>query len=340
MGFDENETDDLGQIASLRREELFQNLPIACLGCDVNGTIMEWNRACEKLFHLGKSRLSHSSIYSLFCSEDQETLFQEITAEVFKDFTVDRFDWTMRDATGNTRYLVCSAFPLHNMNDEVVGAIFACLDVTAQVEYERQIEEQFLRLNDYNLEIEQSKWELEQANKRLASLAATDGLTGLQNHRAFQEAFSREVKRAEREMHDLSILLLDVDSFKLYNDSFGHPAGDDVLRKVSDILLRCSRGSDTVARYGGEEFVVILPNTDREGAEILAERMRKVIEMSYWEHRSITVSIGIATTNGVKSGPFSLIEMSDRALYRSKADGRNRTTHFDDLPTSSDRISA
>src|SRR5207249_993680 len=117
------------------------------------------------------------------------------------------------------------------------------------------------------------------------------------------------------------LIILDVDSFKKYNDSFGHPAGDRVLKQVAKVLVDCARESDLVARYGGEEFVAILPNTNAEGALIFAERMRFGIEHATWKHQAITVSIGVATLSGGIDSGTKLLEAADRALYASKAAG-------------------
>ena len=167
---------------------------------------------------------------------------------------------------------------------------------------------------------------LEAANSRLADLATIDGLTGLKNHRSFQERLEQEWVEAVRYGIPLSVLLMDVDQFKAYNDTHGHPAGDEVLRQVGRILQDCARDSDFVARYGGEEFVVVLPHTDLAGAATLAERYRSVIEAAAWPHRSVTASFGIASATLATPGPSTLIAEADAALYRSKEAGRNRVT--------------
>ena len=167
---------------------------------------------------------------------------------------------------------------------------------------------------------------LEAANMRLADLATIDGLTGLKNHRAFQERLEQEWMKAVRYQIPFSILLLDVDQFKQYNDTFGHPAGDEVLRQVGQTLQNCARDTDYVARYGGEEFVVILPHTDSVGACTLAERYRAAVSEVQWPHRSVTVSIGVAARLPSTPSQAALLEQADQALYQSKEQGRNRVT--------------
>jgi diguanylate cyclase (GGDEF)-like protein len=167
--------------------------------------------------------------------------------------------------------------------------------------------------------------ELEHA-RRLAKL---DGLTGLYNHRFFQERLGEEIKRSERHARPLALLLLDVDHFKDFNDTHGHMTGDAVLREVSRLLLESSRVEDVVARYGGEEFAMILPETASEGAEVFASRVRRVFESKRLEegglHRDtkITVSIGVAGWTA-ESTPESLLRAADQALYQAKREGRNR----------------
>jgi diguanylate cyclase (GGDEF)-like protein len=164
-------------------------------------------------------------------------------------------------------------------------------------------------------------------NARLAELAATDGLTGLKNSRAFREALTSAGSFASRMDHPLSLILLDVDHFKSYNDTFGHLAGDDVLRTVGTLLRGQLRLHDLAARYGGEEFAVLLPATDDAAAQIVAERLREAIASHPWPLRPITASFGVATLAvGDPASPPDLVAWADRALYASKRAGRNRVT--------------
>lgn len=126
--------------------------------------------------------------------------------------------------------------------------------------------------------------------------------------------------------------MLDVDKFKIFNDTYGHPAGDEVLKIVAKCLTKATRSTDFVARYGGEEFVVILPFTQRDAALGLAERVRAEIESVSWEQRAITVSIGVGTMTSDVKTPADLVALSDQALYHSKLTGRNRVTHMNELP--------
>ncbi|WP_018123724.1 GGDEF domain-containing response regulator [Desulfovibrio oxyclinae] len=174
--------------------------------------------------------------------------------------------------------------------------------------------------------------ELEELNAKLRKISSIDGLTGVGNRRWFDERFEQEWKRARRDRMPLSLLLIDIDNFKQFNDSQGHIQGDQCLRRVAAILQESTRrAADMVARYGGEEFVVVLPNTDSTGAKDVAEMIMKQLEGECIEHpdspaaKYVTVSIGLATaTPDGSTGGESLIEAADNALYQAKDKGKNR----------------
>ena len=178
--------------------------------------------------------------------------------------------------------------------------------------------------------------ELERRNALLAALAESDELTGAKNRRHFLEALDRQFARARRDGSPLSLLMLDIDQFKAYNDSFGHPAGDDVLRTVARLLREHLRGEDVVARIGGEEFVALLPEIEAEAARAVCERIGSLLRSHPWRLRPVTASLGVSTASDATGGPASLIEEADRALYASKRRGRDRATHHLDLAAEAD----
>jgi diguanylate cyclase (GGDEF)-like protein/putative nucleotidyltransferase with HDIG domain/PAS domain S-box-containing protein len=194
-----------------------------------------------------------------------------------------------------------------------------------------QLERQILRVNEQAAELESQKVELKEANSRLTALSVTDGLTGLYNHRALQERLARECERTQRYKAPLSLILLDVDKFKTYNDTFGHPEGDVVLKAVAQMLQECARETDTVCRYGGDEFVIILPDTETQGAVEAAERLRVAIEAYPWPLRPVTGSFGATTLHAGLTSAQELIAQADRALYAGKARGRNRVAHYAEI---------
>ncbi|MFZ3132018.1 MAG: diguanylate cyclase [Desulfosporosinus sp.] len=174
--------------------------------------------------------------------------------------------------------------------------------------------------------------ELKEVNCHLESISALDGLTGIPNRRTFDQFIEMSWKNAIREQQPLSLIMADIDYFKLYNDNYGHLQGDDCLILVAKSLVSCiKRSNDIVARYGGEEFIALLPNTDKEGASLVAERMRKSIEkLAIKHHRSkvahcVTISLGVAE---IIPQPFEsiadFINIADNALYMAKHEGRNK----------------
>ena len=168
--------------------------------------------------------------------------------------------------------------------------------------------------------------ELVEKNDRLLAMATTDGLTQIRNRAAFNDRFADEIRRSSRSSRPLALILFDVDYFKKYNDAFGHPAGDEVLRRVARIFRDSVRATDTAARYGGEEFVAILPETTLEGAEVVADRVRAAIEGYDWPLRPVTISVGVAATPPTGRNAEALLHDADAALYESKRAGRNRVT--------------
>lgn len=188
--------------------------------------------------------------------------------------------------------------------------------------------------------VEERTRALEEANAKLKHLSNTDGLTGIANRRNFDHALAVEWSRAQRTGLPLSLILLDVDHFKHYNDQYGHLAGDDCLCAIASALsLGGQRASDVTGRFGGEEFVVLLPDTSQDGALEIARRIRqKVMDLGLPHADTIpdvvTVSLGVASlAPTARSSPDMLLREADAALYRAKQSGRNCVrTNFDELP--------
>jgi diguanylate cyclase (GGDEF)-like protein len=205
---------------------------------------------------------------------------------------------------------------------ELLARVSSALKLKREIDNRKAREQELLKLTQ----------RLEELNQMLQRLSSLDGLTGVANRRHFDLVLKQEWRRAIRDATPLSLILIDVDFFKAYNDTYGHQMGDECLKRVADSLKGVlKRPTDLIARYGGEEFVVLLPKTDIEGASALAEEMRTAVEALRITHaRSqvtdrVTISLGVATiVPNRDSSSTELITEADQALYGAKQGGRNR----------------
>ena len=202
-------------------------------------------------------------------------------------------------------------------------------EMAQQIEGQTQVLEQ--QVASRTEELQEVNRALEEAVEQLREQARTDGLTGLFNHRSFQEVLNLEVKRSQRHGQPLSLMMIDVDHFKTFNDAHGHPAGDEVLKGMAKVLRQSLRETDTVARYGGEEFSAIIVNTDGLGAEAAGQKVLQAVRSTLFpgEETSqpsgkVTVSIGIANLPIHATDSAALVEAADQALYAAKRAGRNQ----------------
>jgi len=194
------------------------------------------------------------------------------------------------------------------------------------------------QLDLMNSELHTTNRKLEQANVRLNRLSITDGLTGIYNRRRFEEFLTAEWNRCKRKGIPVSLIMIDIDFFKHYNDSYGHTMGDDCLKAIAQALsMKAHRPTDLTARYGGEEFAIVLSETEQAGAMSVSESAKASVEAMQIPHESsdasdvVTISLGLSTMiPGRDEGQAELIQRADRALYISKEMGRNRITVFED----------
>lgn len=187
-----------------------------------------------------------------------------------------------------------------------------------------------LRIKSLHDQLNEKIAELEIAKERLRQLAITDGLTGLSNHRNFKEFLMRELDRSKRHQQKTSIIMIDIDYFKHYNDTHGHQAGDILLKQISRLFTQNIRKNDLAARYGGEEFALVLIETGKKSATIVAEKIKHLVEAFHFQNEhtqpngKVTVSMGVATYPEDAQDFDTLIRSADRRLYLAKERGRNR----------------
>jgi diguanylate cyclase (GGDEF)-like protein len=201
--------------------------------------------------------------------------------------------------------------------------------IIAQLELRRSIatlEQAVLDQEAYVELMQEYQRDIEKVRVALESQSVTDVLTGVQNRRSFDLKLEEECVRARSRQTKLSLLMIDVDHFKGFNDTFGHPAGDEVLCAVAQLLQSELRDCDHLFRYGGEEFAVVMPDTTCKGAFVLGERFRRAVQRAPWPKRAVTISIGVAATDGNLTTPTELLQAADRALYHAKQNGRNRVS--------------
>ena len=299
--------------------KLMELLVIPTFVLDAQGRVIIWNRACERLTGVAAHELlGTSGHWCAFYAVQRPTLADLVIAGRTGEI-LDLYDgqsrtpsggqdnlcaenWCEMPRTSGRRYLAADASPIYDSDGQLVAVVETLRDLTEE----------------------------KQAQIALEQLATRDGLTGLANRRCFDHTLLAEWQRALRQQQPLSLLMVDVDNFKQYNDAYGHVGGDDCLKRIATAVASEMRANDLVARYGGEEFAVILPNQSLKGAAIVAERIRCRVEALRLPNlgtakRYVTVSIGAATAIASHDHqPAQLVATADAALYRAKHMGRNR----------------
>ena len=303
----------------------------------LDGIIVSWNTAAERLYGYTADEMIGSLVDRLL-APDHRNEFQEIIARLEHGEHLPHFETVRIHRDGRSIPVSIGTAAIRDTNNNLIAVSTIARDVSQRKYFERKMEQAIQEAQEYGLTLEKQRADLEKtnaalesANLRLEAMATTDGLTGLKNHRAFQEKLQLEFEYASRYSTPLSLLILDVDNFKKYNDTYGHPAGDVVLKEVAMLLQSAARTTDFVARYGGEEFVVVLPQTSSVDALRAAERFRNALENADWKLRSITGSFGATTMLPTTIDRTQMISEADSALYASKAGGRNRVTHHSTL---------
>ena len=284
---------------------------------DIEAARITWSDELFRLFEMDPAQ-GEPSVEELMTHYHPEDVahHQAITGQAIQDGKPYEFDTRILLPGGSVRW----AHAIGRGERDETGRIARLFGTLMNI-HDRKVLEESLR--DYSVVLEFQKNEMEKANAALEELATTDSLTGLCNRRIFQDRLAEEVRRAHRYGTPVSLIMLDIDGFKSYNDTHGHPEGDIALRTVAHILETCARNPDVVCRYGGEEFVLLLPQTDCAGAVAYAERLRTTVEKHAWSLRPVTASLGVAALRLGEAGA-DLVARADAALYRAKTSGRNR----------------
>lgn len=303
------------EIASRRFEDLFQRLPVACFTIAADGLIHEWNREAEQSFDIEAHRAFMRPVEEVLGTASSSFWNSTVVESLFQGDAFEGSEWSLESSDGTLRHFVGSTYPFKGPTGEFIGVICANVDITERVRAEQRIEEQMMQLADMN--------------RKLELLSITDGLTGLRNHRFFQDTLASVLNELPEQGRPVSLIILDVDSFKNFNDTFGHVAGDMVLKTAAGILKSVVEEPGLATRYGGEEFAIVLPDTDSADAIRIAEGLRAALEDHEWQFSKVTASFGVATTLLPGTKAKELTQAADAALYASKKAGRNRVTHSD-----------
>lgn len=301
--------------------KLMQFLVVPTFVLDPHGHVLIWNRACETLTGLdAKDVVGTKNHWRGFyeaprpCLADLivEGRIQELDGlyvthgdlEIMSNFGVHAENWCRMPRRGVELYLAIDAGPIYDDNGELLAVVETLRDISDQ----------------------------KRSQTALERLASVDGLTSVLNRRGFDEQIAIEWTRAKNNGLPITLLMIDVDNFKSFNDHYGHQMGDECLRTVARVLGDAVlRPNDIVARYGGEEFAFILPGADAAGADVVAARIRDLLAIAAIPHQAggidgrVTVSVGGATlVPQIDLAPTDLVRQADAALYAAKSGGRNR----------------
>jgi diguanylate cyclase (GGDEF)-like protein len=299
-------------------KSILSSLEMGIVIVDKDFTVEVWNQFMENHSQIDTSEIIGQSLFKHF-PEIQKNWFERKCNPVFALATPVFMIWEQRDylfkfdtsrpVTSNADYMYqnITIMPLLNNKDKVDKLCFLIHDVTDQA------------IN---------KLRVEGLNSQLKTISRIDGLTGLFNRRYWQERFEREYKLSMRSKSCISLVMLDIDHFKVVNDTYGHQSGDEVIRNIASIIRKATRETDIAGRYGGEEFVILLPDTSCENAITVAERIRKAVMGTLVKHEQheikYTCSLGVADLQSAYTKSQTWIEAADKALYAAKEGGRNK----------------
>ena len=300
------------------KHDLLGSIEVGIVVLDKEYNVQVWNQFMENHSSIVPGMIQDKNLFEFFPEIDKKWFCRKaepaftLKSPVFIIWEqrphLFRFDCN-RPITSQTEYMYqnITIFPLASLTGQVEQICLVIYDVT---------DEAIGRLGIQSL------------NQQLEEMSRVDGLTELYNRRYWEEQFTMEFKRHKRTEGPSAIIMLDIDHFKKVNDTYGHPAGDDVIRALADVIRKTTRETDLAGRYGGEEFAIILPDTPVDNVEFVAERIRRFAEKTVVVYDEIdikfTVSIGIAGFDEKYKDATQWLEAADKALYKAKESGRNK----------------
>ena len=323
-------------------DERLNTAPCGYFTITQNGVIQEVNETFLQMVQYEKEKIIYQHIETLLTAANKFIFHTYFYPYIELYGSVEEMFISLKNKEGQVVPVLLNGRGIERDGIKVIDCVVVSMG--KRMSYEREIrqakkqaeeayrekEEALLKLEKVHKEIELKQEKLIELNRELEDLATTDKLTGLKKRRYFHMKLEELIIAYEKERIPFSLSILDIDHFKLVNDSYGHQIGDRVLEQVARIGLASIKESDFIFRYGGEEFIILYPCTGEAEAKIEAEKVRRAIEEADWEIGKVTISIGISTSDEGETHS-SIVEKADKALYFSKAKGRNRVTHINQM---------
>jgi diguanylate cyclase (GGDEF)-like protein/PAS domain S-box-containing protein len=307
--------------ASNQIENLLSSIVSVLIGVAINDNITHWNKVAEDLFNIRAENVLNTTFPNCGINWEWNRIYEGIADSILLEKIVHLSNIEFIGNEGKTGYLDMTINAIMDQKKEVTGFLLFGEDVT-----EKELNKALLEEIENRKKVQQ---ELIRLNSELERLAKEDPLTGLPNRRFFMDQFEKEYLRAERYGFELALMILDVDHFKMINDTHGHQVGDKVLIALAEAIRNSLRSSDMAGRYGGEEFCIFLPQTDGQQAAAVAEKLRNAVSKLQFSGEtdfSMTCSIGVTVLHPGKDDITSIIRRADEALYEAKETGRNRVS--------------
>jgi diguanylate cyclase (GGDEF)-like protein/PAS domain S-box-containing protein len=296
------------RLSEERFRTFMNHAPFLAFIKDADGRFVFYNERMAARFGIGPEAWLGKNDFEIWPREIAETMHANDLDVIQKGLSIERLEETMDERGALTTWKVHKFVWKNERGETMLGGIG--LDLSEELARERSLAE---------------------ANQRLREQATTDSLTGLANRRILDERVEYEFRLARRNKTPLSVVLLDLDNFKRRNDVYGHASGDEVLRRLGELVTSALRVTDLAARYGGEELVILLPGAGSEGAMTFTQRLQARVREMPWPHEPATASFGIATLDQEIPTGRRLIELADWAMYEAKRAGKDRIVPYDEL---------